>query len=167
VRRIQNNYINRLQILIGVAGLSLGTLVYLIDRPPEATYFIYFSKINISLYNTFPNVFGVLGNSLPDFLHVFSFILLTAGLLSCQKKGALIISISWLSLDFLFELFQKYNALPLKIIPTWFKGIPFLENTTNYFSHGTFDIFDVIAIVFGAAIAYFILLTTNKRREIS
>ena len=102
MRRIQNNHINGLQILIGVAGLSLGALVYLIDRPPEATYFIYFSRINISLYNILPNVFGVIGNSLPDFLHVFSFILITAGLLSCQKKCSIIVCISWFSLDFLF-----------------------------------------------------------------
>jgi len=167
VRRIQNNHINGLQILIGAAGLSLGTLVYLIDRPPEATYFIYFSKINISLYNTFPNVFGVLGNSLPDFLHVFSFILITAGLLSCQKRCCLIVCITWFSVDFLFEIFQKYNALPLEIIPNWFKAIPFLENTENYFSQGTFDIADLIAIVLGTVIAYFILLATNNRRKAS
>lgn len=165
MQRIQNNHINGLQILIGAAGLSLGTLVYLIDRPPEATYFIYFSKINISLYNTVPNAFGVLGNSLPDFLHVFSFILLTAGLLSCQKKGSIIICISWFSVGFLFEMLQKYNAMPLKIIPTWFKGIPFLENTTNYFRQGTFDIADLIAIALGTVVAYFILLTTNQRRR--
>ena len=167
MRRIQNNHINGLQILIGVTGLSLGALVYLIDRPPEATYFIYFSRINISLYNTFPNVFGVIGNSLPDFLHVFSFILITAGLLSCQKKCSIIVCISWFPLDFLFELFQKYNAMPLEIIPNWFKGIPFLENTENYFSQGTFDIADLIAIIVGTAIAYFILLTTNRRRKVS
>ena len=167
MRRIQNNHINGLQILIGVTGLSLGALVYLIDRPPEATYFIYFSRINISLYNTFPNVFGVIGNSLPDFLHVFSFILITAGLLSCKKKCSIIVCISWFSLDFLFELLQKDNALPLKIIPNWFKGIPFLENTENYFSQGTFDIADLIVIVLGTAIAYFILLTTNRRRKVS
>jgi len=93
--------------------------------------------------------------------------LLTAGLLSCQKKGALIICISWFSVDFLFELFQKDNAMPLEIIPTWFKGIPFLENTENYFSQGTFDIADLIAIALGTVIAYFILLATNKRREVS
>lgn len=160
---IPKNNINILQILIGLGGLFVGTLVYLIDRPPEATYFIYISKIKISLYNTLPNVFGVLGNSLPDFLHVFSFILLTAGLLSCQKKGSLIICLSWFSVDFIFELFQKFNALPLKIIPTWFNGIPFLENTENYFSRGTFDILDLIGITLGTLTAYFVLLNTNKR----
>jgi len=140
-------------------------LVYLIDRPPEATYFVYISKIKISLYGAFPNIFGVIGNSLPDFLHVFSFILLTAGLLSSQKKGSLIICLGWFSIDFVFELFQKFNALPLKIIPKWFNGIPFLENTENYFSRGTFDFIDLIAIALGAGTAYFVLLATNNRAD--
>ena len=164
VRTTPKNSINRVQILIGAAGLLIGSFVYLIDRPPDQTYFVYSSRIKISLYETLPNVFGVIGNSLPDLLHVFSFILITAGLLSCQKRGYLIICLSWFSLDFSFELGQKYNELPLKIIPNWFKGIPFLENTENYFSQGTFDIFDVIAIASGTAIAYFVLLTTNNRR---
>ena len=164
MRTTPKNSINRVQILIGAAGLLIGSFVYLIDRPPDQTYFVYSSRIKISLYETLPNVFGVIGNSLPDLLHVFSFILITAGLLSCQKRGYLIICLSWFSLDFSFQLCQKYNELPLKIIPNWFKGIPFLENTENYFSQGTFDIFDVIAIASGTAIAYFVLLTTNNRR---
>jgi len=50
-----------------------------------------------------------------------------------------------------------------KIIPDWFSGIPFLENTENFFHKGTFDYFDLAAIIFGTAIAYFVLLTTNKK----
>ena len=83
------------------------------------------------------------------------------------KKGSLIICISWFSVEFLFEIFQKYNAMPLEIIPNWFKAIPFLENTENYFKQGTFDIADLIAIALGAVVAYVILVTTNNRREIS
>lgn len=162
-RKIQNDsVINGVQLLIGLGGLTIGTLVYLIDRPPEATYFIHFSSIKISLYGILPNVFGVIGNSLPDFLHVFSFILLTAGLLSWQKRGSLIICLGWFSIDLLFELFQKFNTLPLRIIPGWFRGIPFLENTENYFKQGTFDLLDLIAISLGTVTAYFVLLATNK-----
>lgn len=159
--------INRVQILIGVVWLLIGSVVYLIDRPPNQTYFVYSSRVKISLYETLPNVFGAIGNSLPDFLHVFSFILITAGLVSCQKRGYVIICLSWFSFDLSFELGQKYNELPLKIIPNWFKGIPFLENTENYFSRGTFDILDVTAIALGTVIAYFVLLNTNNRKEIS
>lgn len=162
-REIQKDIgINSVQILIGLGGLSFGTLVYLIDRPPEATYFIHFSRIKISLYGILPNVFGVIGNSLPDFLHVFSFILLTAGLLSWRKRGSIVICLGWFSIDFIFELFQKFNALALRIIPEWFKGIPFLENTENYFTQGTFDLLDLIAISLGTVTAYFVLLATNK-----
>lgn len=162
------NKINRVQILIGVAGLILGSLVYLIDRPPDQTYFVYISKINISLFNTSPNLFGVLGNSLPDFLHVFSFILITAGLFSCKRRGYVIICLSWFFVDSAFELCQKFNKLPLKIIPGWFEGIPFLENTKNYFQKGTFDMVDLVAIAVGTAVAYFVMIfTTSKRKEIA
>jgi hypothetical protein len=93
--------------------------------------------------------------------------LITAGLIYCQKRGYLIVCLSWFLLDCAFELGQKYNAWSSRIIPDWFAGIPFLENTENYFRKGTFDILDLVAIAFGTAIAYFILLTTSKRREIS
>ena len=164
---IKSNKTNRLQILIGVAGLIVGSLVYLIDRPPDQTYFVYWSKINISLFNTIPNLFGVIGRSLPDFLHVFSFILITAGLFSCRRIGYLIICLSWFIVDAAFELFQKFNALPLRIIPDWFEGIPFLENTNNYFQKGTFDMVDLIAIALGTIVAYFVILITSKSKQIA
>ena len=78
--------INIRQIMIGLAVLSLGTLIYLVDRPPDHTYFVYKSFVNISLHNTLPNLFGLIGNSLPSFIHVFSFILITAGFISYRKK---------------------------------------------------------------------------------
>ena len=153
--------------MIGVAGLLVGSLVYLIDRPPDQTYFVSFTKVNISLFNAIPNLFGVIGNTLPDFLHVFSFILITAGLFSCRKRGYLIICLSWFIVDSAFELCQKYNSLPLRIIPDWFEGIPFLENTKNYFQRGTFDIVDLVAIAFGTATAYFVIFLTGRRREMA
>ncbi len=158
------NMINRLQVLIGLAGLLLGSMVYLVDRPPDQIYFLYSSSINISLYNTFPNLFGVIGNSLPDFLHVFSFILITAGLISCQKRGCLIICVSWFVVDCAFELGQRVHTLVLKIIPDWFAGIPFLENTENYFLSGTFDVCDLTAFVFGSMTAHYVILATMERR---
>lgn len=158
----QSKSINKVQILIGIAGLFAGTLVYLIDRPPDQTYFVSWSKVSLSLFNTLPKVFGAVGNYLPDFLHVFSFILITAGLLACQKAGCIIICLSWFTVDFVFELFQRFNTIPLKIIPGWFKEIPFLENAEPYFNRGTFDIFDLIAISMGSIIAFFVLLNTPK-----
>lgn len=161
MKSIISNRVNILQVLIGIAVLLVGSLVYLIDRTPYQTYFIY-RIANISLYNALPNLFGHIGNSLPAFIHVFSFILITAGFIFCNKKGYLIICLSWFLIDCVFELGQKFNTWSSKIIPDWFAGIPFLENTENYFLQGTFDFIDLTAIAFGTVIAYFVLLTTNK-----
>ena len=154
--------VNKVQFFVGLTALLLGSLVYLVDRSPDRTYFIYISGLNISLYNTLPNVFGAIGNSLPAFIHVFAFILITAGLMSCQKRGWLIICLSWFFVDFAFELGQKFNEWALKLIPTWFSGMPFLENTENYFLRGTFDIIDLVAVALGTVIAYCVLLATHK-----
>jgi len=151
------------QILIGTAGLLIGILVYLVDRPPDQTYFIYKSSIDISLYNTLPNIFGTIGNNLPTFIHVFSFILITAGLISCQKRGYLVICISWFVVDIAFELGQKYQLFAINIIPDLFAGIPIIENTENYFLKGTFDHLDLISISIGSALAYFLLSVTDKK----
>ena len=165
MRTTTSNRINRVQVLIGAAGLIVGSLIYLIDRPPDQTYFVYNNPINISLSNIIPNLFGSIGNSLPAFIHVFSFILITAGLLYCQKRGYLIICLSWFLVDCAFELGQKYHTWSSRMIPDWFLGIPFLENTENYFIQGTFDFMDLAAIAFGAAVAYFVILTTNKSKR--
>jgi len=159
--------INRLQILIGVVGLVVGSMIYLIDRSPDQTYFVYSNPINITLSNTIPTLFGSISNSLPAFIHVFSFILITAGLIFCKKRGYLIICLSWFLVDCTFELGQKFNTWSSRIIPDWFEGIPFLENTENYFLQGTFDFIDLTAIAFGTLIAYFVISATRKRRVLS
>ena len=158
---------NRLQVLIGLTILLLGSLVYVVDRPPGQTYFVDSSRISISLYDILPNLFGLVGNIMPAFIHVFSFILITAGFLSYKKRGCLLICLSWFLVDCAFEVGQKFNAWSSMLIPDWLAGIPFLENTENYLLEGTFDILDVVAIAFGTAIAYLVLLATNELGEIS
>ena len=156
--------INKTQFLIGTVALLIGGLVYMVDRPPDHTYFIN-NLINVSFHNTTPRIFGSLGYSLPAFVHVFSFILITGGMLSCQRRGYFLICLSWFILDFAFELGQNFKTVPLKVIPDWFSGIPFLENTKIYFLGGTFDVFDLVAIALGTVAAYFVLLTTHKDRR--
>ncbi len=154
---------NRRQVLIGIAALLLGSLVYLIDRPPNQTYFVADLGVDINFYNILPNLFGLIGKSLPSLIHTFSFILITAGLLSSRKKDYLIICLCWLLVDSAFELGQKFNSFISNIIPNWFAGVPFLENTENYFIMGTFDFFDLTSIGIGAVLAYFILVATMER----
>jgi len=155
---------NRRQILIGILVLFIGALVYVVDRPGEQTYFVYQSAVNISVYNTLPNLFGIIGNSLPSFTHVFSFILITAGLIAYQKRGYILICLFWFFVDSAFELGQKFNTLIIEYIPGWLGGIPFFENTGNYFMLGTFSFGDMAAIFVGTIAAYFTLMKTTERR---
>lgn len=157
--------INFVQILIGFGVLIIGTLVYLVDRSPDATYFVSNSGLKISLNNFVPNIFGRIGNILPDFAHVFSFILITAGFVSYSKSKYIIITLCWFVTDFIFELGQKYSTIASNLVPEWFEGIPYLENSKNYFLRGTFDILDLGAIIFGAIGAYVVLLLTRKPKH--
>jgi len=159
--------INKTQFLLGAIGLVVGFLIYLVYRPPDQTYFIYNSPINMTLSNFLPKLFNPAGNTLPAFIHAFSFILLTAAFIFPQKKSYLIICLIWLLIDCAFELGQKFSTYSSKMIPDWFAGIPFLKNTENYFYKGTFDVFDLGGIILGTAIAYFVLLATSKRAELS
>ena len=158
--------INIRQVYIGLIVPLLGILIYLTDRSPDQIYFVYKSPVEISLHNTLPNLFGIIGNSLPSFVHVLSFILITAGILSSKQKGSIFICAGWFLIDFIFELGQKYNSWVLKIIPDWFSGIPFFENTKNYFSRGTFDIIDLVAVLIGSITGYFVLIITMEKRKV-
>ena len=156
--------VNRLPMLIGLCGLVLGLLVYLVSRPPELTYFIWASGFKISLYNRLPNLFGWPGDILPAFLHPFSFSLLTAGVLCCRRRGILYTCVIWFLIDFVFELGQKFNALPSRILPDTLAGIPILENAKGFFSRGIFDPLDVASMGVGCFAAFLVLnLTVEKK----
>jgi hypothetical protein len=156
---------NKLQVLIGAAVLLIGgALVYVVDRAPDETYFVYSTGVNISLYNILPNVFGLLGNSLPAFIHVFAFALITAGVVSCGKRGWLIICFTWFLIDSAFEFGQKFSTWTVNFIPGSFESIPILENTKAFFLQGTFDVHDLVAMAIGAITAYAVLTATMKWR---
>lgn len=157
---------NLFRIMIGIFFLIIGALVYLIDRPSNSTYFVCHYNFIFNFHNIIPNIFGPLSNSLPDFIHVFSFIMITAGVLSCGKKGGLIVSFCWLFIDISFEIGQKFPSIPLRLIQNSFSNIPILEATKYYFQEGTFDIRDLFAIILGTIIAYLlILITISKERR--
>ncbi len=162
---IDSDLINKTQILTGTITLLFGTLVYLVDRSPDQTYFVDKITINISLYHILPNLFGIIGNSLPSFAHVFSFILITAGLIASKKRHFIIICLSWFLINSIFELGQKFSTMFIKFIPDWFTSIPFLENTGDYFVRGTFSFGDMAAIIIGTISAYFLLIITSERKK--
>jgi hypothetical protein len=116
------------------------------------------------MHDRIPNLFGIVGESLPDFIHVFSFILLTAGISSCGKRGYRVICLSWLLIDSAFELGQNYLKQPIKNLPDWFDRIPILEAIKSYFIQGTFDYTDLLSIVLGTVAAYMIMIKIAANR---
>ena len=153
---------NKAQMLIGLVALTLGTMVYLVDRPAEQS----FIPSAISLFDLTPAVFGIVGHSLPTFAHVFAFSLLTAALLTGERKTAITVCLGWFVVEAAFEVGQH----PLiaqwlsKVIPPWFAYPPFLDKVDGYFLHGTFDPLDMFAIALGALAAYLVIQNTARWR---
>jgi hypothetical protein len=153
------------RIVIGLAALGIGLLVYLIDRRPDQTYFLLRLGMAHGVRESAPPVFGLLGQNLPAFLHVFAFILITGGILGCGIKGSMLVAVGWFLTDAAFELGQRFPATAELLIPGWFDTLPVLESSRTFFRAGTFDPVDLIAIATGALAAYGLLLMTMERRR--
>jgi hypothetical protein len=151
-----------LPIFIGAAALMVGTLIYLVARPPEQVYILQKFGQHLSLYGKDANIFGPWAKSLPTFLHVFGFSLITAGLVGGGWISNGVICAGWAGVNVLFELGQKYKETATSYVPAWFEGIPFLENTAPYFQYGSFDPFDLVGALAGASLALLVLFLLRK-----
>ncbi|MDJ0808429.1 MAG: hypothetical protein QNJ78_16555 [Gammaproteobacteria bacterium] len=143
-------------VIIGLSALLMGIAVYLLDRPSAQTYFI---PEWISLFEETPRLFGLIGNHLPTFLHVFGFSLISCGLLTQSRFSPLGICLFWIALDGLFEIGQHplISACIVQYIPAWFNQVIILENTQAYFLSGSFDPMDLVSILFGGILAYLLV----------
>lgn len=149
-------------LCLATGALGVGVLIYVFDRQSE---FVYFLPGWLSLNSITGDLFGSIGNYLPTFLHVYAFILLTVVVFVPSMTNLIPVCLAWFTLDSLFEIAQL-NPIAVWIgnhTPTWFSGIPFLENTTNYFLMGTFDVLDLISIAAGTLAAY-LTIKFNTRR---
>lgn len=149
------------QIVIALFVLSIGVLVYLLDRQPGSVYFI---PEWFSLTGNPGSIFGYIGNHLPTFIHVYVFILLTVSTTAVSVSHACIL---WFVIDSLLEIAQLTTVANwiAENIPAWFAGIPFFENTASYFKNGTFDVLDIVSIVLGTVAAYLTFQFTRKERQ--
>lgn len=137
---------------IAVGALVAGSLVYVLDRP-AATVYLLPNALSLAL-SQLP-WFGALGGHLPEFIHVYAFILLTVAVSPWPARVGPICAFWWV-VDSLFELGQHPLLAPhlAAALPAWFQQIPILDNTANYFLYGTFDPGDLVAIVLGTIVAY-------------
>ncbi len=154
MQKKQNHGINRVMLITGFAVLLAGTLVYLIDRPAQHTYFVKEILPGLNLHQPGEPVFGKLGAVLPAFVHPFSFSLITAALTAKTVRGCLIISTFWFAINSVFELGQYFKEFSSSLVPAWFQHIPWLENCETFFLGGTFDPLDLTAMFLGAFAAF-------------
>jgi hypothetical protein len=149
--------VNYRQLFIGFSVLTLGALFYYFFRSSEHTYFLNQLGIYSHPKNIFPPIILTIGYILPSFIHVFAFILMTASLIAGQKKGYLIICLTWFAIDVSFEVSQGLDNILIPIIPKWFSHIFLLENMRDYLLYGSFDYLDLLSIAVGSVTAYLFL----------
>jgi hypothetical protein len=157
--------INKIQVFIGMVALFFGAAIYIICSSGH----VYFVPKYLS-YLQYPdgivNFVRIVGGNLPDFIHPFAFILITAGLISSDnRKTQFIICLGWFFLESFFELGQYFKEAYLIIIPSWFENVPVLDQTKNFFLNGTFDLLDIVSFFAAAAAAFCVLLITSQRRR--
>lgn len=73
------------------------------------------------------------------------------------------ICLFWFSVNMLFEVGQNLSREVSHYIPQWFEQVPLLNNTKNFFLFGTFDIFDITAIVLGSVAAFVVSELTSEK----
>lgn len=140
--------------LIAVTAFIAGMFVYVFDRPAATVYLL---PNALSFAGRHHPVFGALGGHLPEFVHVYAFILLTVAISSWPAR-VLPICGFWWAVDSLFEIGQHPAIAPTiaAALPNWFRGIPILDHTASYFLRGTFDPGDLVSIILGTVVAYLI-----------
>jgi len=152
---------NRPRLLAGLFALVVGVVFYFLERPPGQTYFL---PDGLVPPDTAGHVPGMVGQSVPTFLHPFAFSLLTASLLRVRWTGALVICAGWALVESLFEIGQ-YPPVAEWIAhhrPSGFEAVPLLENVDDYFLRGRFDIADLAAIWLGAGLALPVIHLTRR-----
>ncbi|HID30383.1 MAG TPA: hypothetical protein EYP19_10315 [Desulfobacterales bacterium] len=147
--------VNPKQFLLGFCGLFVGLAEYVLSRPTDSTYL---GTAIEALGGDFPfkiDIFGVLGGVLPEFVHPFSFALITMALFPQASKNARrMICLFWLVLELLFEIGQFCGNQIAQYVPRIFDHLYVLANLRSYLLNGTYDHLDVLAICLGITAAY-------------
>jgi DNA-binding beta-propeller fold protein YncE len=155
-----------LYVVIATVALSVGMVVYLLDRQPEHVYFL---SHGLTAAHAPHALFGVAGNYLPAFLHVYAFMLLTVAAAGSANAQLIRIGAAWFVVASLFEFGQHPAVSPLiaASLPAWFAHIPVLDNTAAYFLKGTFDPLDLLSSALGTLAACFTVVMARNLVRIS
>ncbi len=150
-----------IQLIVAVIVLTIGVLVYLLDRPSTSIYLV---PDSWSFGDCIPPVFGAIGDHLPTFAHTFAFTLFTSVVLEPWRWSALAACGGWWIVGSLFEMAQSdaWSAAIATRVPEWFADWPLLDNVADYFVVGQFDAID-LASIGAATICAFIVIRISYR----
>jgi hypothetical protein len=162
---------NKFQIFLGLTVLILGGLFYLTVRSPGSLCYTNYHISNNLIAQLQKGSISILINAFPAFAHVFSFSLLTSGLIgNNSRKSCALICTSWLLLNLIFEIGQypisKYRKLGeevLIMIPGMNPDWNLFQRISLYFENGIYDLFDIFASLVGSFTAYFAIRVTNHQ----
>jgi hypothetical protein len=147
------NRVNRRQLLAGLIFLCLGVIEYLAGRPAGSAYFLEKLSAFLPSFSVIHHPFGKLGGFAPDFCHPLGFSLISMAFFS-GRSSRINLCLLWFAIDSVFEIAQKFGKVLAEYVPGWFNHIPVLDNLASYLRKGTFDVYDLIAIVLGSAMAF-------------
>lgn len=154
--------VNKKQALIGSALLLAGIMYYLLGRNPDNVFAIHSIHwlYELNLRNIHPHINNINIIS-PSFIHICSFILLSAAFLpTVSKERYGILCILWSIICCFFELCQFFKpTIPNILFDLWGIGSAF-ELIHDYFRYGTYDHNDILFTLLGAIIAYIVLIIT-------
>jgi hypothetical protein len=152
-----------LLVVTGCAVFAMGALVYLTDR--GGLHPILLPTIEVLGSG---NVFGVLGQWLPSFVHPFSFSLFTVAALPARLVPPYGACAAWCAVNIAFEAGQ-HPQLSLHLADAVYGTFGRTSLTwplANYFLHGTFDVGDIVAAILGALAAAGVLHLTQRNAEV-
>lgn len=138
---------------LGIVLLVFGFLYYAVTRDPNMHYIFpipdYFKWGLLTLSG------GIL-NAIPSFLHTAAFILLTVSVLSNPgRKIILLVTLFWVILNSSFEFAQALHN-------GGSEHVYLSDHYAGYLTSGTFDLWDLAAIMFGGIFAYLFSLSKVK-----
>jgi hypothetical protein len=159
---------NLIQLMLGLGALMIGVMEYVLSRPVDSTCLGAAAKAATGDLPFKMGVFGIFGGTLPEFIHPFSFALITMALFPRKTRGIrAIICLFWLLVNLLFEIGQAFGQQISQFVP----GIPahsrLSELLANYFLRGIYDPLDLVAICLGTASAFIIseLITRGGKQN--
>ena len=148
---------NSWQFIIGVGALLAASMEYVLSRPVDSTCLGAAAKAATGDLPFKMGVFGIFGGILPEFIHPFSFALITMALFpETSRRIRVMICLFWLVVDLLFEVGQYFGQQISQFLPRFLAHTKFSELLANYFLRGTYDHLDVVAICLGTASAFII-----------